>query len=291
MSPIPHNKLRPESQGPLPADRGVSGSVSMRERKGHGTAPGVRRPPTLPAPHCRGGGTGWGHTVGHPAPEGGTRDLGHISLSPLGEDESCQVLALPEGRIWRDCPGETRGPPQQPKPATHPWLGPAPALCTPKGPAVHSLKAQLRGCAAQGGNPLGPADLRSLFAQLTLPCPSPRGQPLGAGAGLGGWHGCGGGAWAGSLGSLGDAEQCLWRGVQGLAASPGRPGWTPATGSPDCLEVSRHHAPVTLDPASSALKAKPLPSPELIPPHRREGQGLGARSGEGQGSWAPTCGL
>ena len=43
--------------------------------------------------------------------------------------------------------------------------------------------------------------------------------------------------------------------------------------------------------ASPALKAKPLPSPELIPPRCREGQGFGARSGEGQGSWAPTCGL
>ena len=111
---------------------------------------------------------------------------GTLATSPCHPwGRTSQVLALPEGRIWQDSPGETRGPPQQPKPATHPWLGPAPALCAPKGPAVHSLKAQLRGCAAQGGNLLCPADLRSLFAQLTLPCPSPRGQPLRAGAGPG----------------------------------------------------------------------------------------------------------
>lgn len=108
-------------------------------------------------------------------------------------------------------PGRPEGHPRTQ--ASHtPLAWPCPALCAPKGPAVHSLKAQLRGCAAQGDNPLHPADLSSLFAQLTLPCPSPRGQPPGEEPG--GWHGCGGRAWAGSLGSLGDAEQCLGKGAQ-----------------------------------------------------------------------------
>lgn len=87
----------------------------------------------------------------------------------------------------------------------------------------------------------------SLFAQLALPCPSPRGRPPGAGPGD--WHGCRGGAWAGSLGSLGDAEQCMGRGAQ-EEEGPGacRKLWAPRldpsnrrSRQPGGLQVPRSH--------------------------------------------------
>lgn len=126
--PHPPQQAEARESGASPRRQGFLGSVSMRERKGHGTAPGVRRPPPCQLLTAEGMGQGGGMQSVHPALDSGTRDLGHIFLSPLGEDESFQVLALPEGRIWRDSPGETRGPPQQPKPSTHPWLGPPLAL-------------------------------------------------------------------------------------------------------------------------------------------------------------------
>lgn len=153
LSPIPHNKLRPESQGPLPADRGVSGSVSIRERKGHGTAPRVRRPPPCQLLTAEGVGQGGGAQSGHPAPDGGTRDLGHISLSPLGEDESSPGTP---GR--QDLAGLPRGD-QRATPAAQachtPLAWPCPCTLRPQRPSSPQSKSPAqRLCSSRRQSPL-----------------------------------------------------------------------------------------------------------------------------------------